>query len=229
MYFLIPFITTFLIVSAWMPSLVNRLPVVKLAQPTQIRTVVNAVNAFSQVYSTLSAMAADGTLKANPNTAGLSFPAVDATAPDGGAASMAAAFSEFEPPALKGFTWVYGQHPVDNSVYSGRYYFCMEPISGEFVSPSALSAVVAAYGSFTGSDYVYNTSCGALTSNPNVSSAAVHLTYYPPVYVAPSSNPSQRPNPPGGQGKSCHSKWDRTCGNPNEGHQGGGNSGGEDS
>ena len=216
MYYLIPTITVILVLSTWMPTLVNKLPVVKLAQPPEIRTVVNSITALSQVYATLGAAAASGTLSTNPETKNLTFPAVDAAQSDGGASLMAATISKFAPPALKGFSWVYGQHPVDGSAYSGLYYFCMQPVQGEFLSPSAASAITAAASSFPASKFFYASACGAVADVPNLSGNAIHLTYYlPSVSVASTGSTSSTGASSSGDapGSECKGRWGRGCKN----------------
>lgn len=224
MYYLIPVITVLLVVSAWAHAIINKLPVVRLAQPSEIRTVVNSVSAFSDAYAALASMAANGTLRTSQNTKNLTFPAVDGSQSDGGAYSLSVAVTGFEPPALKGYAWFYGQHPVDATPESGRYYVCMQPLAAQFQSPSAVSAVVAASSSFSQANYVYSNSCGGSVDSAALTPANLRLTYYVSAQVSssPGLSPGQGAAPPGKSPVSaghrqekgpqaCKSRWDARC------------------
>ena len=97
---------------------------------------------------------------------------------DGGLASNFSSVFSFIPPALPGYSWIYGQHPNDGSSYANMYYVCMQPGAAADGNTEALPSVLQAAPNFSQGQYIYNTSCGATTNTTSLSSSQMHLTLY---------------------------------------------------
>lgn len=93
--------------------------------------------------------------------AGGTPPAVQAVA-DGGFRSNFVPTLKFAPAAPTGFTWVYGQHANDGTLYANLNYFCLVP-TGQ-ISDGVGRGVYRAAGVFSTDQLFINTTCGATSS-----------------------------------------------------------------
>lgn len=101
-------------------------------------------------------------------------------AADGGLSTNFLPYLRFLPPAPTGMAWVYGQHAVDASAYSGLHYFCLTP-SGAGIDRTVFESLLRLQRSVNSAQGFLGSSCGITTASltaPGSYPATRAFTYY---------------------------------------------------
>lgn len=87
------------------------------------------------------------------------------------------------PAAPNGFTWRYGQHKLDDSLYSGMHYFCLH--STEPLNEGSYRGVLRAKAIYGADQAFFSPMCGLATEMhrgmhaPNQGALTIYVTYIP--------------------------------------------------
>lgn len=97
---------------------------------------------------------------------------------DGGADALFRPMLRLMPAAPANYTWSYGQHAADGSVWDGLHYFCLSS-----AAPADLGiwrGMIRAKQAFSAEQLFMGNSCGATTnlSEPTTYPASVSVTYF---------------------------------------------------
>lgn len=100
--------------------------------------------------------------------------------PDGGFVLNFRPVMRLLPAAPQNTVWVYGQHPVDATPYSGMHYFCLKTTTGGGGDEALWRGVNRARGTFSSDQAYLNSACGAISSVslPTTFPAPLALTFF---------------------------------------------------
>lgn len=97
---------------------------------------------------------------------------------DGGFGTQFRPLVKLIPPAPAGYSWSYGQHPSDGSIWAGLHYFCLS--SGTAAELGTWRGLIRARPAFSAEQYFLGNSCDAVANiaEPSSYPAPVSVTYF---------------------------------------------------